>query len=70
VIEVKVPRPSGARTNPGVGKIYVKFESPESAQKALRALAGRKFSDRTVVVTYFGEVRFWILLTTTVKRRS
>ena len=41
---------------PGVGKIFVKFEEPESAQAALKALAGRKFADRTVVVTYFGEV--------------
>jgi splicing factor U2AF 65 kDa subunit len=57
VLELKVPRPMGAsRTNPGVGKIFVKFEKPESAQDALKSLAGRKFADRTVVVTYFGEV--------------
>ena len=56
VIEIKVPRPSGGRQVPGVGKIFVKFEEPESAQVALKALAGRKFADRTVVVTYFGEV--------------
>ena len=56
MIEIKVPRPSGGRQMPGVGKIFVKFEAPESAQGALKALAGRKFADRTVVVTYFGEV--------------
>lgn len=57
VLELKVPRPVGAaRTSPGVGKIFVKYEQPESAQNALRALAGRKFADRTVVVTFFGEV--------------
>lgn len=56
VLELKVPRPSGGRHGPGVGKIFVKYDSPESAQKALRALAGRKFADRTVVVTFFGEV--------------
>jgi splicing factor U2AF subunit len=39
-----------------VGKIFVKFDTPESAGKALRALAGRKFADRTVVTTYFSEV--------------
>lgn len=64
VLELKIPRPSGGRSVPGVGKVFVKFEEQESAQKALRALAGRKFADRTVVVTYFGEVRspltfFW-----------
>lgn len=57
VLEIKVPRPSGGRQMPGVGKIFVKFDQPESAQAALKALAGRKFADRTVVVTFFGEVR-------------
>ncbi len=59
VLEIKIPRPSGgSRQSAGVGKIYVKFDSPESASKALRSLAGRKFADRTVVTTYFSEVSF------------
>lgn len=54
---MKVPRPSGgSRQSNGVGKIYVKYDSPDSARKALQALAGRKFADRTVVTTYFSEV--------------
>lgn len=58
VLEIKVPRPTGgSRQSNGVGKIFVKFDTPESAGKALRALAGRKFADRTVVTTYFSEVR-------------
>ena len=57
VLDMKVPRPSGgSRQSNGVGKIYVKYDNNESASKALRALAGRKFADRTVVVTFFGEV--------------
>lgn len=57
ILELKVPRPSGgSKQSAGVGKIYVKFDSPESATKALKALAGRKFADRTVVTTYFPEV--------------
>lgn len=57
VLEIKVPRPSGgSRQSPGVGKIYVKFDNTEAATKALKALAGRKFSDRTVVTSYFSEV--------------
>lgn len=57
VEELKIPRPSaGSRQAAGVGKIYVKFDTPESATKALQALAGRKFQDRTVVTTYFSEV--------------
>ena len=57
VLEMKIPRPTGgSRQSNGVGKIFVKFDGPESAGKALRALAGRKFADRTVVTTYFSEV--------------
>jgi len=59
LVEVKMPRPTGgSRPNQGIGKIYLKYESPKSAAKALAALAGRKFADRTVVVTYFGEEYF------------
>lgn len=56
VLDLKIPRPSGGRANPGVGKIFVKFGDNEAARSALARLAGRKFADRTVVVTYFGEV--------------
>jgi hypothetical protein len=34
----------------------LKYEDSASAKKALEALAGRKFADRTVVVTWFDEV--------------
>jgi splicing factor U2AF subunit len=57
VVAMKVPRPiGGSRQSAGVGKIYIKFDTTESAKKALQALAGRKFADRTVVTTYFPEV--------------
>ncbi|KAK8203732.1 hypothetical protein HDK77DRAFT_453982 [Phyllosticta capitalensis] len=58
VVELKVPRPLHGKEEKGVGKIYIKYDTPESAQKALRALAGRKFADRTVVVTFFSEEYF------------
>ncbi|KXX78295.1 hypothetical protein MMYC01_206489 [Madurella mycetomatis] len=59
ILSIKIPRPvGGSRQSAGVGKIYVKFETPEMATKALRALAGRKFADRTVVTTYFPEENF------------
>lgn len=57
IVTMKIPRPSGgSRQSAGVGKIFIKYEDPESAKKALQALAGRKFADRTVVTTYFDEV--------------
>ncbi|KAK5171928.1 uncharacterized protein LTR77_003565 [Saxophila tyrrhenica] len=59
ILEVKMPRPTtGNRQNNGIGKIYIKYEDSSSAKKALAALAGRKFADRTVVVTVFGEEYF------------
>ena len=59
LLEVKMPRPTGgSRQNNGIGKIYLKYEQATSAAKALAALAGRKFADRTVVATYFGEEYF------------
>ncbi|KAM4054970.1 RNA recognition motif domain-containing protein [Hirsutella rhossiliensis] len=59
VLELKAPRPTGgSRQSAGVGKIFVKFDSTESAHNALTALAGRKFADRTVVTTYFPEENF------------
>lgn len=58
VLDLKIPRPAGgSRQSAGVGKIFVKFDTPESTTKALKALAGRKFADRTVVTTYFPEVQ-------------
>lgn len=57
ILDIKIPRPvGGSRQSAGVGKIYVKFDSTETSTKALKALAGRKFADRTVVTTYFPEV--------------
>ncbi|KAI9669333.1 MAG: hypothetical protein M1831_000369 [Alyxoria varia] len=60
VLEMKVPRPGGRsdKQQPGVGKIFVKYDQVDHAQKALKALAGRKFADRTVVATFFGEEYF------------
>ncbi|KAF6840366.1 u2 snrnp auxilliary factor [Colletotrichum musicola] len=59
VLDIKIPRPvGGSRQSAGVGKIFVKFETKEVAKKALQALAGRKFADRTVVTTYFPEENF------------
>ncbi|KAF2261910.1 hypothetical protein CC78DRAFT_337532 [Lojkania enalia] len=58
IVEIKMPRPSGSRISAGVGKIYVKYEQSDAAQKAIKALAGRKFDNRTVVATQFSEELF------------
>ncbi|KAL6703747.1 hypothetical protein ACN47E_009128 [Coniothyrium glycines] len=58
ILETKIPRPAGARTSSGVGKIYIKYVDIDAAQKAIKALAGRQFSRRTVVATEFSEEGF------------
>lgn len=52
ILDMKIPRPAGgSRQSAGVGKIYIKYVDAAAAKKALQALAGRKFADRTVVTT-------------------
>ncbi|KAJ9661411.1 hypothetical protein H2198_001979 [Neophaeococcomyces mojaviensis] len=59
ILDMKIPRPAGgSRQSAGVGKIYIKYADAAAAKKALQALAGRKFADRTVVTTYFDEASF------------
>lgn len=58
ILEVKIPRPAGVRSSAGVGKIYIKYEDPEKAQTAIKSLAGRQFSRRTVLATEFSEEGF------------
>ncbi|KAJ1955521.1 hypothetical protein EC988_001834 [Linderina pennispora] len=58
IAELVIPRPSPDQDVPGVGKIFVKFATVDEATTALRALAGRKFADRTVVASYMADEDF------------
>lgn len=59
VVDLKIPRPSGgSRINPGVGKVFVRFEDEEGCAKALKTLAGRKFADRTVLTSLYPEENY------------
>ncbi|KAL8580405.1 U2 small nuclear RNA auxiliary factor 2 [Nucella lapillus] len=53
VHSLEIPRPIKGVEVPGVGKIFVEFNSIVDCQKAQQALAGRKFSNRVVVTSYF-----------------
>lgn len=55
IIDMKIPRPSRDHAVPGSGLIFVRYETKEQALEALRALAGRKFADRTVVASFIDE---------------
>ncbi|KAG9080220.1 hypothetical protein FRC06_006928 [Ceratobasidium sp. 370] len=39
----------------GVGRVYVRFESPDGATAALRALAGRAFAGRSIIATLLAD---------------
>ena len=39
----------------GVGRVYVKYDVSDSAQKALKALAGRSFAGRSIIATLLSE---------------
>jgi splicing factor U2AF subunit len=57
VVDLQIPRPLGrSGEGPGVGKIFVRFETEEECEAALRGIAGRKFQERTVVSSYYPEV--------------
>ena len=61
VRDIKIPRaPNSSRVPPGVGKIFVRYEDLKSCSKALQALAGRRFADRTVLTSYYLEENYEI----------
>lgn len=43
---------------PGLGKVFVEFDSATEAQRAQLNLAGRKFANRVVVTSYFDRDRY------------
>ncbi|XP_074647734.1 splicing factor U2AF 50 kDa subunit-like [Tubulanus polymorphus] len=53
VKSIEIPRPIKGIEVPGCGKIFIEFQSPDQAQRAQQTLAGRKFSNRVVVTSYF-----------------
>ncbi|KAG8682947.1 hypothetical protein FRC09_016415 [Ceratobasidium sp. 395] len=47
--------PSKSDEARGVGRVYVRFEAPEGATAALRALAGRAFAGRAIIATLLAD---------------
>ncbi|ORX48869.1 hypothetical protein DM01DRAFT_1326154 [Hesseltinella vesiculosa] len=58
VVDMKIPRPKKGQDVPGCGSIFVRYQSKDDANAALRALAGRRFADRTVVASFIDEEKY------------
>uniref|UniRef100_A0A6G1SKC6 Splicing factor U2AF subunit n=1 Tax=Aceria tosichella TaxID=561515 RepID=A0A6G1SKC6_9ACAR len=60
VRSIEIPRPSKTegRRVPGLGKVFVEFDSATEAQRAQLNLAGRRFANRVVVTSYFDRDRY------------
>ncbi|EDO15731.1 hypothetical protein Kpol_1073p17 [Vanderwaltozyma polyspora DSM 70294] len=44
--------------NEGIGNIYIRFDSVENCQEAIKRLSGSKFNDRTVLCSYYDDNDF------------
>jgi splicing factor U2AF subunit len=58
VRSIEIPRPIEGVEVPGLGKVFVEFNTVADCQKAQQALAGRKFSNRVVVTSYYDPDRY------------
>ncbi|KAJ1987735.1 hypothetical protein H4R33_002738 [Dimargaris cristalligena] len=58
VVSIRIPRPTPEGNEPGIGKIFVEFADTNQSAQALRALAGRKFAQRTVIASYITKEDF------------
>ncbi|XP_076063721.1 U2 small nuclear riboprotein auxiliary factor 50 isoform X2 [Oratosquilla oratoria] len=58
VRSIEIPRPVEGVEVPGVGKVFVEFNSVLDCQKAQQNLTGRKFANRVVVTSYFDPDRY------------
>ncbi|KAF7496001.1 Splicing factor U2AF 50 kDa subunit [Sarcoptes scabiei] len=58
VRSMEIPRPIEGVDVPGLGKIFIEYSTSNDCQRAQQSLAGRKFSNRVVVTSYFDLDRY------------
>lgn len=65
VVSIKIPRPPHdyspgilQLTNPGIGKVFLEFDSEETALAALMGMGGRSYNDRTVLCAFYDHQDF------------
>lgn len=57
-IQVGAPKQQEIKQVAGVGNVFIKFDSHDACKRAHNVLGGRKFSDRTVISSYYSEENF------------
>ncbi|KAI9016309.1 hypothetical protein CLU79DRAFT_764373 [Phycomyces nitens] len=55
IVDMKIPRPHANQSVPGLGKIFVRFNTNQQTMAAVRSLAGRRFADRIVLASFIDE---------------
>jgi len=58
VISLDIPRPIENVDVPGLGKVFVEFETKEQALEASNSLGGRSFASRVVVTSFLDEQKY------------
>lgn len=59
VLALELPTPTGkASALPGIGYVYIAFDSIESARRAHSAMHGRNFNKQQVVCHWYEEIKF------------
>ena len=59
ITDLKIPRPVAEGEQPiGLEKIFIRYATVDEARNAQRALSGRRFANRTVVVSYLDVAKF------------
>jgi splicing factor U2AF 65 kDa subunit len=56
---MKIPRPMQGLAVPGLGKIFVEYETQEQSKEAKKALTGRTFDNKTVECSYIDEANYY-----------
>ncbi|XP_046913079.2 U2 small nuclear riboprotein auxiliary factor 50 [Dermatophagoides farinae] len=55
---MEIPRPIEGVEVPGLGKVFIEYNSSIDCQRAQQSLAGRKFDNRVVITSYFDPDRY------------
>ncbi len=59
VESIVIPRPlDTTRTVPGLGRVFIRLKSPETASRALEGLCGLRYMGRKLMVGYYDDVKF------------